>query len=236
MDWNLAFRLLSSSEVADDAARFYASFIVWGQSHDWPVSVPCQSRVESDKRAAEILADDFEFTPHNLRQSSRSALALIEFGAIRWTTHATEKNRLAVAFWPEAVDKPADVQTFNPDGYVYIAYASTGHYKVGRSVRPDERIQHFDTQMPVQVVRVHQFPAHTAAEAENALHEALSSCRVKGEWFDLSDEQVDLLTIVDRYYDGVWEGVVEEAVTLPSGETFPKYTEAIPEEVFIEDG
>lgn len=182
------------------------------------------------------MADDFGFTPHDAPQSTKLARTLIESGAIRWTTHATERNRLAAAFWPEGVDKPADVQTFNPDGYVYIAYASTGHYKVGRSVRPDERIQHFDTQMPVQVVRVHQFPAHTAAEAENALHEALSSCRVKGEWFDLSDEQVDLLTIVDRYYDGVWEVVVEEAVTSPSGETFPKTTEAISEDVLIEDG
>jgi len=59
---------------------------------------------------------------------------------------------------------------------------------------------------------------------------------VKGEWFDLSDEQVDLLTIVDRYYEGVWEVVVEEAVTSPSGETFPKTTEAISEDVLIEDG
>jgi len=235
MNWNVALRLLSSSEVPDDAARFYASFIMCGQSHNWPLLAPCQSRVQSNQRAAEILADDFGFMPHEFRQSVKSALTLIESGAIRCTTHATEKNRLAAAFWPEAVAKPADVQTFNPDGYAYIAYASTGHYKVGRSVRPDERIHHFDTQMPVQVVRVHQFPADTAAEAENALHEALSSCRVKGEWFDLSDDQVDLLTIVDRYYDGVWEVVMGEAVTLPSGETFPKYTEAIPEEVLIED-
>jgi len=236
MDWNVAFRLLSSSEVPDGAARFYASFITCGQLDNWPVLAPCQSRVQSKWRAAEILADDFGFTPHDAPQSTKLARTLIESGAIRWTTHATERNRLAAAFWPEGVDKPADVQTFNPDGYVYIAYASTGHYKVGRSVRPDERIQHFDTQMPVQVVRVHQFPAHTAAEAENALHEALSSCRVKGEWFDLSDEQVDLLTIVDRYYEGVWEVVVEEAVTSPSGETFPKTTEAISEDVLIEDG
>jgi hypothetical protein len=236
MDWNLAFRLLSSSKVADDAARFYASFIVCGQSHNWPVLAPCQSRVQLDQRAAEILADDFQFTPHNLRQSSRSALALVESGAIRWTTHATEKNRLAVAYWPEAIDKPSGVQSFDPDGYVYVAYASTGHYKIGRSVRPDERIQHFDTQMPVQVMRVHQFPADTAAEAESALHEKLSSCQVKGEWFDLSDNQVDLLKTVDRFHKDTWEVVIEEEVTLPSGEKFPKYTEAIPEGALIQDG
>jgi len=236
MDWNKALKLLASDEVPDDAARLYALFLMLGQAHRWPVLAPCQSRVESNQRAAEMLTDDLQFMPHNLRQSSKSALTLIESGAIRWTTHATEKNRLAVAYWPEAADKPEDVQAFNPDGFVYIAYASTGHYKIGRSVRPDERIQHFDTQMPVQVMRVHQFPADTAAEAESALHEKLSSCQVKGEWFDLSDNQVDLLKTVDRFHKDTWEVVIEEEVTLPSGETFPKYTEAIPEEALIRDG
>lgn len=31
------------------------------------------------------------------------------------------------------------------DGWVYLAKSDTGHFKVGRSVEPADRISHFDT-------------------------------------------------------------------------------------------
>lgn len=44
-------------------------------------------------------------------------------------------------------------------GYVYLAHAETGHYKIGLSIGPVERIRVFDTKMPVKVSLIHTIPA-----------------------------------------------------------------------------
>lgn len=99
---------------------------------------------------------------------------------------------------------PADDERFtNGDpGYVYLAFCDTGHFKIGRSVDPDARIQHFDTQMPVEVVKSHAFHADNASWAEACLHDWFAECRVKGEWFALSDAALMMLHSLEQFRDG----------------------------------
>jgi len=86
-------------------------------------------------------------------------------------------------------------------GYVYLAY-SAGRHKIGRSKNPSDRIDHFDTQMPVEVSEVNCFEADDYVTAENRLHDYFQDSRVKGEWFNLSPAQLEGLKMITRYEDG----------------------------------
>lgn len=117
-----------------------------------------------------------------------------------------EPNVLARIVFPcgcRVMDLPDE---FTPDGYVYLAECSTGHYKIGRSIDPDGRIKHFDTQMPVTVSEVHRIECSDYKQAERALHEACDwrGWRVNGEWFDLPQFIVQAITNVVRYDSGDW--------------------------------
>lgn len=84
-------------------------------------------------------------------------------------------------------------------GYVYLAYAETGQYKIGRSKSPIERIKVFKTKMPIDVTLIHTIPADNPAEAEKELHERYAGKRLGGEWFDLSGSDVSDILAIDRY-------------------------------------
>jgi len=135
------------------------------------------------------------------------------------------------------------------DGYVYLAKADTGHFKVGRSVDPEKRIKHFDTQMPVDVREWHFFRADDYVEAEEALHEICEEHaeHVKGEWWKMPEYLVWWIKEISYYteghfYGGDWrsDGPMEdpsesyanysrhfgersERISLPSKDAFPSY-------------
>jgi hypothetical protein len=103
-------------------------------------------------------------------------------------------------FWTDQMGGPG--HRFQPDGWVYIAYADTGHYKVGRSVDPSSRVDHFDVQMPVEVDILYQIPCDDYKSAESELHDLLSDCQVTGEWFDLPQHTIRVLGDIIRFKDG----------------------------------
>lgn len=86
-------------------------------------------------------------------------------------------------------------------GYVYLAYADTGHYKIGLSVDPRSRIKHFDTKMPVEVKLVHVIETDDMQRLEGELHRRYEGQRVTGEWFELSQDDVAFIqSIKSRDY------------------------------------
>lgn len=98
-------------------------------------------------------------------------------------------------------------------GYVYLAYAGTGHYKIGRSSSPNKRIKIFDTIMPIEVAVIHAFEADDARGAEKELHQRYSDKRGAGEWFSLIAEDVNYISRISRYEDGsfyVWKVVAND--------------------------
>lgn len=86
-------------------------------------------------------------------------------------------------------------------GYIYIAYAPTGHHKIGLSKNPGARIKQLNN-TPYEVTIIHTFPANHARIAEEVLHTEFSSKRVRGEWFALSQEDVTWLCSITEYQDG----------------------------------
>ena len=101
----------------------------------------------------------------------------------------------------EAAEAPDAGQSH---GFIYLAECSTGHFKIGKSTGPLERVQHFDTQMPVDVWLRHHFAADAYSVAERRLHRRYAEHRVNGEWFDLPDAAVTFVESITRFADGAF--------------------------------
>lgn len=91
---------------------------------------------------------------------------------------------------------------YKKEGYVYLAKSSTGHFKIGHSKNPWERIKHFDTIMPVRVEMVHLIWCDDMKRAEKHLHRMLEPYRYIGEWFMLDDRHVFTFRTLSAYVDG----------------------------------
>lgn len=76
------------------------------------------------------------------------------------------------------------------DGFVYLIRANTGHFKIGRTRKPDDRIATFGVKLPFEVeyLAVIQTPDMYQLEAD--LHNQYSDKRVNGEWFNLLPDDV----------------------------------------------
>ncbi len=91
------------------------------------------------------------------------------------------------------------------DGWVYIAKSATGHYKIGRSKTPVERVKHFDTIMPVEVKVIAMIPCDDYVAAEKELHWQYGEhgkLRFKGEWFDIPDRLAERFPSILCYVNG----------------------------------
>lgn len=90
----------------------------------------------------------------------------------------------------------------NP-GYVYILKADNGLYKIGMSSNPKGRIKAIRTASPVKVVLYRLFYSSNMADAEAMLHLMFEDFRVCGEWFNLSNVELEILN--DREGDHILE-------------------------------
>lgn len=99
---------------------------------------------------------------------------------------------------PEKDNKKSirDIDTepvFNDACYVYLMVdTSNGYHKIGISNRPDYREKTLQSEKPtIERICAKQFPSRLIAQAiESALHTAFAAKRVRGEWFNLTEEEV----------------------------------------------
>jgi hypothetical protein len=87
--------------------------------------------------------------------------------------------------------RPAPKRRVEP-GFVYLLKGQ-GYYKIGRAKDPHRRSETLAVQLPFpteMVAHVHS-PDYKALEAE--LHQRFVDKRLNGEWFDLSDEDVEYI-------------------------------------------
>jgi hypothetical protein len=78
---------------------------------------------------------------------------------------------------------------FRP-GYVYLIKSTSGHYKIGRTKSPKDRMATFGTKLPFEVEYEHLIECNDMYEIESELHARYASRRVNGEWFDLTEDHV----------------------------------------------
>jgi len=98
-----------------------------------------------------------------------------------------------------------NVKTVNKKGYVYLLKSETGETKIGRTLKIDQRIFHFTTNLPYELSLILYTETDDYLGLERRLHEEYSDKRLRGEWFNLTDE--DIKNITERqgmtvYYHG----------------------------------
>lgn len=80
--------------------------------------------------------------------------------------------------------------------YVYLMIdTANGYHKIGISNKPEYRERTLQSEKPtIEKVCARQYPSRTIAEAiETALHKAFESKRIRGEWFNLSQDEVEMI-------------------------------------------
>lgn len=72
----------------------------------------------------------------------------------------------------------------NP-GYVYIVRSDTGHYKIGRTADPSNRLRTFGLKLPVEIEPIILIKTGDMVRLEKTLHQQYRHKRINGEWFSL---------------------------------------------------
>lgn len=102
----------------------------------------------------------------------------------------------------------------NPNyGFVYLVESTTGHYKIGKSTKPEKRITEFvpsNVLLPIEFTLEHVIECDNYHKFEVMLHAHYASKRVKGEWFSLTENdvnQIKAFTIVITELPPITEAV-----------------------------
>lgn len=85
-------------------------------------------------------------------------------------------------------------------GYVYLLQDIdvTHYYKIGKTNKPENRINHFDTMLPFEIRVVHVISSKNCDALEAMLHHQYADKHVRGEWFSLSNEDVEWITRMEH--------------------------------------
>ena len=118
----------------------------------------------------------------------------------------TKKLKLYLDSYCEALDKADisyDVMSKDLTGnseydycYVYLMHDKrNGYHKIGISKTPEYREKTLQSEQPnIEMVCSKRYPTRKIARAfESALHEAYAEQRVRGEWFNLSEIDIEML-------------------------------------------
>lgn len=83
-------------------------------------------------------------------------------------------------------------------GYVYLMRAEgTDFYKIGHATNVERRWYGIDAACPLPVVIIHKTYVDCQTEGERYWHRLYRKCRVKGEWFKLTENHVALFKAVN---------------------------------------
>jgi hypothetical protein len=82
-------------------------------------------------------------------------------------------------------------------GYIYLI-KSGDSYKIGRTKSISSRMKTFGIQLPFPFEIVHMIEAENMYQAEEELHQKYSHCRLNGEWFALSSEDVQAIKAITK--------------------------------------
>lgn len=83
---------------------------------------------------------------------------------------------------------------------VYIIKTSKRLYKIGKTGDLQARLSAFHTHLPVLFRVVRQYMASNMDELEEALHIVFQHKRVKGEWFELTEDDLVICDNIARNY------------------------------------
>ena len=81
------------------------------------------------------------------------------------------------------------------EGYIYLLHAAKPFdecFKIGRTAKPQERLQTFAVKLPYKVTPLVVAKVEDMFAEEAWLHSQYSAARVAGEWFKLTERDVEI--------------------------------------------
>ena len=79
-------------------------------------------------------------------------------------------------------------------GFIYLVKEKQeGNVKIGRSVNLNDRVRTFEVKMPFPIEEEYSFECFDYVRSERLLHKHFSDKRVRGEWFSLSDSDIEMI-------------------------------------------
>lgn len=104
-----------------------------------------------------------------------------------------ERSRIACAALQEQLRAQRDAhERKSKASYVYLMW-SDNLYKIGISIDPERRRKAVEEGLLKPVLLICQFFTDRAWKIERGLHQRFASKRIKGEWFDLTPEDVEYI-------------------------------------------
>jgi hypothetical protein len=85
-----------------------------------------------------------------------------------------------------------DPNTIIP-GFVYVLKGENGYYKIGKARNVDSRYKLLKIQLPFSVELIHTIYSNDYTLAEKQIHQKFVGKQVNGEWFTLTESDVDYL-------------------------------------------
>lgn len=131
----------------------------------------------------------------NIWERRRNVLMLDDY-TLRGILELHERAPLNLARpRPKPFENNGHYDMSNPRaGFVYIAEAQTGVFKIGKARDPKERVKGFaGAVMPFEIRLIHTIYAPNATAAEHLFHRMFHHKRRAGEWFALSRQEVEWL-------------------------------------------
>lgn len=119
-------------------------------------------------------------------------------------------SKIATSDWPGWVKyigpppKLSREENLDKSGFVYIIKIQTGEFKIGKSINVEKRIKEIDTSTPHELELVHAIISDNANNAEKLLHKKYEKSRIKGEWFNLSSNDIDELLVIEKFEEGIF--------------------------------
>lgn len=83
-----------------------------------------------------------------------------------------------------------------PDGFVYVLRAENGTHKIGMARDVAVRVQDIASFVPFQVEVVLTFATGHMRRLERSLHQCFADRRLRGEWFALTESDLDALASI----------------------------------------
>lgn len=99
---------------------------------------------------------------------------------------------------PRPVFKPIIYIPRPRDGYVYLIRSDTGCYKIGCARNPEDRLRTFEVKLPFRVEYLVLIKTNDMRRLEGQLHAKFTDKRISGEWFNLSDDDVQYIKSLGR--------------------------------------
>lgn len=84
-------------------------------------------------------------------------------------------------------------QTSPEEGFIYVIKGEKDFFKIGKTRNLQQRLQLFDVLLPFPVTRVHSAKYQNYSQIEKELHQHFSANRINGEWFRLSESDIEFI-------------------------------------------